>query len=102
MVVLLTLLPKSYRPERQCRCLNKPYLDGGYENSSRVFGARGFDMLPRLLAAVYAPDLEPAPATSPRLASSSGPSPNVAPGSSSDARSAQARHLGESPGASTG
>ncbi len=27
-------------------CLNKPYNDGGYENSSRVFGAQGFDMAP--------------------------------------------------------
>jgi len=26
-------------------CLNKPYLNGGYENSSRIFGTHGFDML---------------------------------------------------------
>lgn len=25
-------------------CLNKPYIDGGYENSSRVFGAEGWDL----------------------------------------------------------
>jgi hypothetical protein len=25
-------------------CLNKPYLNNGYENSSRVFGSKGFDM----------------------------------------------------------
>ena len=25
-------------------CLNKPYLNGGYENSSRVFGKHGWDM----------------------------------------------------------
>lgn len=86
----------------RCRCLNKPYLDGGYENSSRVFGARGFDMLPRLRAAVYAPGLDPAPAPPPRLASSFGLSPDAVPGRSSDARSAQARHLGESFGALTG
>ena len=29
-------------------CLNKPYDDGGGENSSRVFGAAGFDMQPPL------------------------------------------------------
>ena len=86
----------------RCRCLNKPYLDSGYENSSRVFGSRGFDMLPRLRAAVYAPGLDPAPAPSPRLASSFGLSPDAVPGSSLEARSAQARHLGESPGAPTG
>eukprot|EP01012_Entosiphon_sulcatum_P011585 TRINITY_DN17086_c0_g1_i1.p1 TRINITY_DN17086_c0_g1~~TRINITY_DN17086_c0_g1_i1.p1 ORF type:complete len:397 (+),score=81.99 TRINITY_DN17086_c0_g1_i1:91-1281(+) len=27
-------------------CLNKPYLNKGYENSSRVFGKDGWDMLP--------------------------------------------------------
>eukprot|EP00475_Leptophrys_vorax_P031316 TRINITY_DN4739_c0_g1_i1.p1 TRINITY_DN4739_c0_g1~~TRINITY_DN4739_c0_g1_i1.p1 ORF type:complete len:450 (+),score=136.76 TRINITY_DN4739_c0_g1_i1:690-2039(+) len=27
-------------------CLNKPYLNGGYENSSRVFKENGFDMIP--------------------------------------------------------
>ena len=32
-------------------CLNAPYDDGGYENSSRVFGAQGFDM--QLLAASW-------------------------------------------------
>mmetsp|Transcript_14472 Transcript_14472/g.35005 ORF Transcript_14472/g.35005 Transcript_14472/m.35005 type:complete len:408 (+) Transcript_14472:189-1412(+) len=31
--------------------LNKPYINGGYENSSRVFGAAGFDM-PRAKAGV--------------------------------------------------
>jgi hypothetical protein len=29
-------------------CLNKPYDDGGYENSTRVYGAAGFDMQPPL------------------------------------------------------
>ena len=29
-------------------CLNKPYQDGGYENSSRVLGQHGFDMFPEL------------------------------------------------------
>lgn len=34
-------------------CLNKPYQDGGYENSSRVFGlSHGFDMYPELQYAV--------------------------------------------------
>lgn len=32
--------------------LNKPYSDGGYENSSRVFGHEGFDMLPPLRCGV--------------------------------------------------
>lgn len=32
-------------------CLNKPYSNGGYENSSRTQGAEGFDMNPR--AAVH-------------------------------------------------
>lgn len=59
-------------------------------------------MLPRLRAAVYAPGLDPAPAPSPRLASSFVLSPDAVSGSSFDARSAQARHLGEAPGASTG
>ena len=27
-------------------CLDKPYGDGGYENSTRVFGDKGFDMQP--------------------------------------------------------
>jgi hypothetical protein len=35
-------------------CLDKPYLNGGNENSSRVFGKNGFDMLPYgLESAVY-------------------------------------------------
>ena len=34
-------------------CLNKPYEDSGYENSTRVFGAKGFDMVPPLRSAVY-------------------------------------------------
>lgn len=29
-------------------CLDKPYNDGGYENSSRVFGPAGWDMWPAL------------------------------------------------------
>lgn len=29
-------------------CLNKPYDDGGYENSTRVYGKQGFDMQPPL------------------------------------------------------
>eukprot|EP00054_Salpingoeca_dolichothecata_P025967 m.183670 g.183670 ORF g.183670 m.183670 type:complete len:370 (-) comp25516_c0_seq5:78-1187(-) len=33
-------------------CLNKPYLNGGYENSSRVFGNKGWDD-PELKSAVY-------------------------------------------------
>jgi hypothetical protein len=35
-------------------CLNRPYIDGGYENSSRVFGPAGFDMQPPLQAAAAA------------------------------------------------
>jgi hypothetical protein len=34
-------------------CLNKPYEDGGYENSTRVFGDKGFDMVPPLRSAVF-------------------------------------------------
>ena len=34
-------------------CLNSPYDDGGYENSSRVLGAKGYDMQPPLLAASW-------------------------------------------------
>jgi hypothetical protein len=33
--------------------LNKPYADGGYENSSRVFGDGGYDMQPPLTCAVH-------------------------------------------------
>ena len=33
-------------------CLNKPYGDSGYENSSRVFGDQGWDMQPPLRCAV--------------------------------------------------
>jgi hypothetical protein len=33
--------------------LNKPYSDGGYENSSRIYGSEGYDMLPYLQCAVY-------------------------------------------------
>mmetsp|Transcript_91591 Transcript_91591/g.236428 ORF Transcript_91591/g.236428 Transcript_91591/m.236428 type:complete len:418 (-) Transcript_91591:105-1358(-) len=33
-------------------CLNKPYADGGYENSSRVYGARGFSVTPPTRCAV--------------------------------------------------
>ncbi len=29
-------------------CLNKPYLNGGYENSTRVFGEKGWTMIPPL------------------------------------------------------
>lgn len=32
--------------------LNKPYSDGGYENSSRVYGEEGFDMQPPLACGV--------------------------------------------------
>ena len=35
-------------------CLNKAYLNGGYENSSRVFGAAGFDELSRGLLSATA------------------------------------------------
>lgn len=35
-------------------CLNKPYENGGYENSSRVFGKEGFEMFPRLKTATRA------------------------------------------------
>lgn len=31
-------------------CLNKPYSNGGYENSSRVFGAKGYEMHPQAAA----------------------------------------------------
>jgi len=34
-------------------CLNAPYDDGGYENSSRVLGRAGFDMQPPLAAASW-------------------------------------------------
>lgn len=34
-------------------CLNKPYNDGGYENSTRVFGTAGFDMQPPMHAATF-------------------------------------------------
>lgn len=33
--------------------LNKPYSDGGYENSTRVYGNEGFDMQPPLICSVY-------------------------------------------------
>lgn len=33
--------------------MNKPYNDGGYENSSRVFGKDGYDMQPPLICAVH-------------------------------------------------
>jgi hypothetical protein len=33
--------------------LNKPYADGGYENSSRVFGVEGFEMQPPLQCGVF-------------------------------------------------
>lgn len=33
-------------------CLNKPYENNGYENSTRVFGKHGFDMVPPLLSGV--------------------------------------------------
>jgi len=33
--------------------LNKPYGDGGFENSSRVFGSAGFDMQPPLACGVF-------------------------------------------------
>jgi hypothetical protein len=33
--------------------LNKPYADGGYENSSRVYGEEGFDMQPPLRCNVF-------------------------------------------------
>ena len=33
--------------------LNKPYSDGGYENSSRVFGSEGYDMQPPLTCATH-------------------------------------------------
>ena len=92
----------TVQPWMRFRCLNKPYLDGGYENSSRVFGARGFDMLPRLRAAVYAPGLDPAPAPVPELASAFGRGPSLTLGGNLDARSAQARHLGENHGDPTG
>lgn len=36
--------------------LNKPYSDGGYENSSRVYGPEGFDMQPPLTCGV---DIDP-------------------------------------------
>jgi len=32
--------------------LNEPYANGGYENSSRVFGTNGFDMQPPLICSV--------------------------------------------------
>lgn len=34
-------------------CLNKPYDDNGYENSTRVFGAGGFEMQPPMHSAVH-------------------------------------------------
>ena len=33
--------------------LNKPYLNGGYENSSRIYGIEGFDMQPPLTSGVF-------------------------------------------------
>ena len=33
--------------------LNKPYGDGGYENSSRVMGSAGWDMQPPLTSGVH-------------------------------------------------
>jgi len=33
--------------------LNKPYTDGGYENSSRVYGSSGFDMEPPLKSSTF-------------------------------------------------
>mmetsp|Transcript_19695 Transcript_19695/g.51374 ORF Transcript_19695/g.51374 Transcript_19695/m.51374 type:complete len:451 (+) Transcript_19695:175-1527(+) len=32
-------------------CLNKPYIDGGHENSTRVFGGAGWEMQPPLVSA---------------------------------------------------
>lgn len=37
-------------------CLNRPYDNGGHENSSRVLGARGFDMQPLGLASAARTD----------------------------------------------
>ncbi|KAJ9465116.1 hypothetical protein DIPPA_01285 [Diplonema papillatum] len=34
-------------------CLDKPYLDGGYENSTRVFGSKGFTMQPPLTCGTF-------------------------------------------------
>ena len=46
--------------------LNKPYGDGGYENSSRVFGSAGFDMQPPLVCGT---DIQPGEAlNNPRVA----------------------------------
>ena len=34
-------------------CLNKPYNDNGYENSTRVYGSEGFDLEPPLYSATF-------------------------------------------------
>lgn len=34
-------------------CLDRPYADGGYENSTRVLGKHGFDLVPPLRSAIY-------------------------------------------------
>ena len=39
-------------------CLNRPYSDGGHENSTRVFGAQGWDYQPWSSASPGAPPLK--------------------------------------------
>ncbi len=87
------------------RCINKPYLDGGYENSSRVFGAAGFDMAPLLRAAAFVPDLDAPGARAPpgagRAGAPAGPAgsgraaPADAASATAGARAASRLLLGE-------
>ena len=40
-----TISPGSSRPN--VVCLNMPYADGGYENSTRIYGGQGWNMQAR-------------------------------------------------------
>jgi hypothetical protein len=46
--------------------LDKPFTNGGYENSSRVFGKDGFDMVPPLRSGVYIDGVLNDPASKPK------------------------------------
>jgi hypothetical protein len=47
--------------------LNKPYENNGYENSTRVFGKNGFDMVPPLKSGVYIDGKLNDPASKPKF-----------------------------------
>ena len=46
-------------------CLNRPYENGGYENSTRVYGVHGFDMTPPLYSAASSDGMLNDPASRP-------------------------------------